>query len=213
MKFDNLASLVRKLEWFDLQMVVQLTGERRETITNQLYRFSKAGKVIPLRRGLYVLADPYRKASVQPASLANAIYRPSYLTGMWALSYYGMIPESVPVFTSVTTRTPREFENHFGTFRYRNIKRSMFFGYTPSDIFGKKVLVATPEKALVDFLYLSRGEWTKERMREMRFLENTEIDRDVLFAAVRRSGKPRLQRALEIWQREMTEQEEGMVEL
>ena len=54
---------------------------------------------------------------------ANALHAPSYLSGPWALSFYGVIPESVPVYTSVTTRTPREYENPFGVFSYRNVKR------------------------------------------------------------------------------------------
>ena len=38
-----------------------------------------------------------------------------------------MIPESAPVYTSVTARTPREFENRFGTFSYRNERAGGYF--------------------------------------------------------------------------------------
>ena len=114
MHFDQLMSLVGTLPWFDLATVIQLTGERRATVTNQMHRFGKAGKVVGLRRGMYVLGERYRRTAVQPAELAGAIYGPSYLSCAWALAYYGIIPESVSVFTSVTSRTPRRFANPFG---------------------------------------------------------------------------------------------------
>ena len=66
--------------------------------------------------------------AVAPATLANALCFPSYLSGLWALSFYGLIPEAVPVHTSVTTRGPADFENAYGMFRYTSIKRSFFFG-------------------------------------------------------------------------------------
>ncbi len=150
MKFDILLRLVRSLPCFDLATVVQLTGERRESVIHQLYRFSKAGKIIALRRGMYALAEPYRTVAVQPAELAGMLYRPSYLSDVWALAYYGIIPEGVSVFTSVTTRRPRQFRNAFGEYRYKNVKNSMFFAYSSVELMGRKVMLATPEKALVD---------------------------------------------------------------
>ena len=98
--------------------IVQLSGEPRRDVVNQLYRWSRAGKVIPLRRGMYALADRYRRVPVPPATLANALCFPSYLSGLWALGFYGLIPEAVPVYTSVTTRGTSKFDNAYGMFRY-----------------------------------------------------------------------------------------------
>jgi len=213
MKFDDLVLLVGGLEWFDLATLVQLTDEKRSSITNQLARFGKAGKIEALRRGMYVLAERYRRVLVQPAALANALYRPSYLSGLWALSYHGIIPESVPVFTSVTTRVPRIFTNGFGEFVYRNLKQSMFFGYEALQISGRKALVATPEKAIVDFWYLSPGEWTKARLREMRFTTEDLVDMEKLTRLVEGIGKPRLNRTLLVWRALVSEEAEGVVTL
>src|SRR3972149_543274 len=76
------------------------------TIHLQLSRWAKAGKVIPLRRGVYVPAEPYRKVSANPFSPANRIKGGSYVSLQSALAYYGIIPEYVPVNTSVTTGRP-----------------------------------------------------------------------------------------------------------
>ena len=95
MKFDLLVSLVGELSWFDLPMLTQLTGEEKRSITGQLHRWIKAEKIIPLRRSMYTLAERYRRKTLSPAALANALYTPSYLSTLWALGFYGLIPEKV----------------------------------------------------------------------------------------------------------------------
>jgi hypothetical protein len=211
MKFGELLRLVQHLPWFDLATLVQLTDERRETLITQLHRFARAEKIVPLRRGMYLLAPPYRQVPARPAELANALLRPSYLSELWALSYHGVIPESVPVYTSVTTRTTRRYANPLGEFRYRNVKQPLFFGYSPVQLGGRKVLLASPEKALIDLWHLERGEWTARRMREMRLAGGGLLRSGTLERMVRRIGKPRLLRALEVWRQHG--REEGEVEL
>ena len=213
MRLEEVADLLGATPWFDLATVIQLIGEPRRDVVNQLYRWSRAGKLIPLRRGMYALADRYRRVPVPPAALANALCFPSYLGGLWALGYYGLIPEAVPVYTSVTTRGPTHFENAFGTFRYTAIKRSMFFGYHSVTVAGREALVATAEKALLDLFHLHPGEWDRRRMTEMRFQQTDLVDRDRLCVFARRIGKPRITRAVDTWLACSAEQEAEGVEL
>ena len=121
MKFEKLISIIGQLPFFDLAMVVQLSGEERTKIRTQLHRWIRAHKILPLRRGMYALAEPYRRQEVFPPALANELYKPSYLSGIWACGYYGLIPEKVVTYSSVTTRVPRSFTNAFGTFQYSNV--------------------------------------------------------------------------------------------
>lgn len=213
MKLDSLLELVGGLPWFDLATLVQLTDERRATLVNQLHRFSRAGKVVPLRRGMYVLAERYRRVAVNPAELAGAIYRPSYLSRVWALSYHGVIPEKVAVYTSVTTRSPARFTNAFGEYEYRNVKRAMFGGYQAATIDGRRVLIASPEKALLDHWHLEPGEWTEDRMRQLRLDPSGGVDPAALEAMAREAKKPRLTRAFVAWARVTVEATDGEVEL
>lgn len=209
MKFEDILELGQNVPCFDLATVVQMTGERRSTILQQLHRFSKAGKIHALRRGLYVLAEPYLRNPVYPAELAAHIYRPSYLSLQWALSYYGIIPEAVMVFTSITTRRPRQFRNVYGEFGYQNVRPALFTGYSRVNLSGRTILMASPEKALLDLWYLSHGEWTMERMQEMRFSPRVGIDNLILGSMIRRVGKPRLDHAFSCWQALNKEWEEG----
>ena len=129
MKYDAFSAMLGDQSYFDIAMAAQLSGESRQTLRTQLHRWTKAGKLLPLRRGMYAFSDAARRRTINPAALSNYLYKPSYLSTYWALGYYGLIPERVAVFTSVTTRVPREFTNDFGVFRYSNIKKDLFFGY------------------------------------------------------------------------------------
>ena len=199
MRLDAALDLLGSLPFFDLATVAQLTEEPHGSLVNQMHRWSRAGKLVPLRRGMYAFADRYRRVPVSPASLANALYSPSYLSGLWALAFHGLIPEAVPSYTSVTTRTPRRFDNPFGAFVYHAIKRDFFFGYRTVSIAGAEVVIATPEKALLDLFHLNSGEWDRPRMVEMRFQQGEGIDRRRLREYAQRMGKPRILRAVQVW--------------
>lgn len=169
MKFDDLLLLTADQPCFDFATLVQLTGESREQLRTMLHRWRKAGKIIPLRRGMYAVADLYRQREINPAWLSNWLYTPSYISLEWALSFYGMIPEKVVTYTAVSSRVPRVFENQFGRYSYSCIKQDAFFGYHPVSFGEMSVMLATPEKALLDLWHFNRAEWTLERMQEMRF--------------------------------------------
>ena len=213
MRLDAALDLLGSLPFFDLATVAQLSEEPHGSLVNQMHRWSRAGKLVPLRRGMYTFADRYRRVPVSPAALANALYSPSYVSGPWALGFYGLIPEAVSSYTNVTTRTPRRFDNPFGTYVYTAIKRSFFFGYRTISIAGVEVVVASPEKALLDHFHLNSGEWDRPRMIEMRFQHGAGIDRRRLREYAQRMGKPRILRAVQVWRECCDAPDDGGVEL
>jgi hypothetical protein len=162
---------------------------------------------------MYTLSNTYRRVPVTPAVLANALYRPSYLSGLWALGHYDLILERVIRFTSVTPRAPRRFENPFGVFDYRNIKQNGFFGFASAGVGEQKFLVAEPEKALLDHWHLTEGEWTSERLEEMRYQHVARVDVERLRLYAQRFRSPRLDRAVKRWLQLASGAEEGTVTL
>lgn len=104
-----------------------------------------------IRNGLYAL----RLEPPQEETIANRLYAPSYVSFEYALSRYGIIPESVYAVTSATTRITREFIVNNKSFTYSHIKKQAYRGYRPQKIGGITVLIAEPEKALADYLYFA----------------------------------------------------------
>lgn len=213
MNYKTFISLVGKLPVIELQTVAQLKGESRHTLNMQLSRWKRQGKLAPLRRGMYVLGKPYRRIEPNPALLANLLYRPSYLSGLWALGYYGLIPEKVVLFTSVTPRMPGRFENEFGRFSYTHIKPAAFAGYQALAMDDRKVLIALPEKALLDYWHSEKGEWTPERMRAMRFQNLAMVSPKKLAVHAEPFQSPRLQRAARAWRAYVKTENQGVREL
>ena len=91
-----------------------------------------------------------------------------------ALAYYGLIPEYVPIVTSITTTRPMTFTTTEGTFSYRHMKKSMFRGYRAIvELNNQSVFIAMPEKSLLDLIYLTPGGDRLDYLYELR-LQNTE---------------------------------------
>ncbi len=178
----------------------------------RLTDWSKAGKVTPLRRGLYVLPKENRTIEPHPYQIANRLMAGSYVSLETALRYHNLIPEHVAVITSVTTGRPREWENEFGRFFYRHIHPRYFFGAEYRQIVDQQsAFIAYPEKALLDLLYLRKGGDSPEFIQSLRLqnLENLDLGRLQQFA--NRFDKPKLHRAaaviIELVEQEMREYE------
>lgn len=151
MKYNDLVRKVQDLPYFD---EIFLGKEFSQTFRNQLSRWAKEGKIIRLKKGLYTLPHQLQKRAFSPMFISNILYPHSYISLEYALSFYDLIPEHTTVLTAISTHKTKRFQNPLGTFTYQSVKPSLFFGYEkyplPHDY---PVLVATPEKALLDKIY------------------------------------------------------------
>ena len=139
---------------------------------NNLTRWCQKGLLVKLRNQYYAFPE-YRQEPDFSRYVANRIYAPSYISLHSALSFYGMIPEEVIQITSVTTLKTAKFNNAFGTFHYQNVKPALFFGYEIKLMRDRRgLLFATPEKALLDLLYLNPYYKTEQDMEELRLDED-----------------------------------------
>lgn len=140
----------------------------RLNLTNWL----KKGHIVRLRNGWYAFRECLQKPDFTQY-IANRIYRPSYISLHTALSHYGMIPEAIMKTTSVTPLKTAEFTNDFGIFSYQSVKPAIMFGYEPKLMADNRaILFATPEKALLDLLYLYPFYTTTEDMLDLRLDED-----------------------------------------
>ena len=168
MKIAELASRVAPFGLFRTGQI--LSGEPNPaSVRRQLVRWTKSGHILQLRRGVYVLRKPYAALEAHPFAAANALKKASYVSLQSALSHHGMIPEFVPVTTSVTTGRPEEIDTAVGRFQFRHMSPSRFFGFVEIEVSVEQVvLIATPQKALVDLLYLTAQSDQVAYLRELR---------------------------------------------
>ncbi len=131
-------------------------GKSGQAVRNQLERWKKSGRIIRLKKGVFILADDDRRVGLSRPYLANQLYGPSYVSLEYALGYYGLIPERVSDITSVTSLKTMKFANAAGTFIYQHVKLKAYRGFVLVEgDGGLKFFIAEPEKAVVDFLYLN----------------------------------------------------------
>lgn len=141
---------------------------------NNFVNWTRKGYLIRLRRGLYAFPE-YITEPGMAAHFAGKIYNPSYISLHSALSFYGLIPESVIQITSVTSLKTASFKSPFGEYSYKSVRKDLMFGYTPLPLKGgRTTCYATREKALLDLLYLYPFYKTEHDLTDLR------LDQDIL---------------------------------
>jgi predicted transcriptional regulator of viral defense system len=196
MKFDELLALIGDEPVFSSSLL-DVVGVSASQARLQIVRWVNAGKLIQIRRGLYALSRPFRKIEPHPFLIANRIRKASYVSLQSALAYYGIIPEHVPVVTSITTGRPEELQTGFGAFGYRHIRKPLFAGFRSVNVApGQSAFLATPEKALLDLIYLSPGGDDAAFIDELRLQGTAALSSTALTAAARLFDSPKIERAV-----------------
>jgi predicted transcriptional regulator of viral defense system len=206
MRFEELMARVGDGGLFRTGQILAGVRSARD-VRRQLDRWVKSGRVLRLRREVYMLARPYNPDMPHPFLVANTLKKASYVSLQSALEHHGMIPEDVPVTTSVTTGRPEEIETPIGRFLFRHVRTSLFHGFVEDEIApGQWALVADTHKALVDLLYLTAHSDRIAYLRELRLARPERFDEEALRVAAARSGSGKVERAvkrlLDDWRRE-----------
>ncbi|MFW6128677.1 MAG: type IV toxin-antitoxin system AbiEi family antitoxin domain-containing protein [Candidatus Aminicenantaceae bacterium] len=115
-----------------------------------LERLAQHGHLIRLKRGLWAVPE-----NLEPLSLAQHLTAPlpSYVSLQSALYYHDMISQIPEVIYCVSLARTRIYKTPVAAISVHHIPASFFFGYKARD--EQHVMMALPEKALLDFLYLS----------------------------------------------------------
>jgi len=191
MKFDDVLSLVGDLPLFETGLLLVGNVDPND-IRRQLSRWTRAGKIRQLRRGLYTFAPPYSKVVPHPFLVANAMVTGSYVSGTSALAHYGLIPEYVPRTFSVTLLRPSRWD---GRFVFHHLAPHLFFGYQSIEVVkGQFAFIAQPEKAILDLAHLTPDSDAQAYLTELRlqYLERLDLKRLQEFAE--RADKPKWKR-------------------
>jgi len=196
MDFASLLRIVENEPVFETGLL--LSGDVDPfTIRKQLSRWTTSGKLFQMRRGLYSLAPPYQKVVPHPFLIANRLMAGSYVSLQSALAYYGMIPEFVPTTTSVSTAHPLIYTTSLGQWIFRHIQTSWFRAYRRVDLGNdQQAFIATPEKALLDLVYLQPGGEALNYLQSLRLQALGQLDVELLQQLARTSDRPKISRAV-----------------
>ncbi len=156
MKLSN-----RVLTDAQLARLVEGSDQRRHNLVN---RALKAGELLRLRRGTYLLAESLRDYPPHPFALAQAFVPGSYVSFETALAHHGWIPEAVYTTASVTPgRKSLAYEHPvFGSFSFHPlaIEAGYFLELVEREVIADQtMLVAVPIRALMDLVCLRKAEW------------------------------------------------------
>jgi len=141
-------------------------GLSRSAASRALARLAGAGLVLPIRRGLWSLdleIDPLRL----PEHLTAPF--PAYVSLQTALQLHGMIRQLPHVVYAASLAPTRRIRTRLGDFSVHRVAPAFFGGFVTT---SGGVRLATPEKALLDVLYL-----TPARSRLFAALPEVEIPR------------------------------------
>jgi phage terminase large subunit-like protein len=143
----------------------------------RLTRLLKSGKLIQLRRGLFVDTPAMSRRVIAPI-----LYGPSYISFQYALAAAGLIPERTPIISSASFNKNKNkvFHTPLGEYRYYYLPSAVYpYGITMEMEDDAAYLIATPEKALCDMVYKTPDITSIAAMNEL-LIENWRIERDDL---------------------------------
>ena len=144
----------------------------------KLSRMVQGGSCYQITKGLYET-----EKNTAPHLLAGSIYGPSYISFEYALSYHGLIPETVCTVTCATfeKKKKKRYRTMFGSFSYRDIPSAAFPLYIELHKEGDYwYRIASPEKALCDQLYSIRPVKNTKEFAALLY-EDLRIEESVLY--------------------------------
>lgn len=183
MSIKKIFSLI-ETPYIDAQtLLVLLSSYQRPR--DWMHRMVKNGELIRLRNGFYLITEKIQQGPnriIPYEQVANFLYGPSYVSLEWALSFYGMIPERVFTVTSMTLGRTKEYHTPIGDFAYYPLRSNRYSvgieqKKSPCSIGG--FLMASREKALVDFVFKSCNRLNQQQLKT-ELLESKRINLDII---------------------------------
>ena len=135
---------------FNVQSLRMLTEyENSQKLTQSLHYYIKEGKIRNPRRGIYT------KASYDEREMACSLFRPAYVSLEYVLQRAGVVFQYDDAITCVSYLN-RIVEIDGKSYQFRIINHELWIGMEGIEQYDN-ILIATPERAFLDMVYLSAG--------------------------------------------------------
>ena len=138
---------------FDRRTIANILNVKYASTNPILNRLVEKKILIHLKRDKYVLSDSFANST---RKIANEPVKPSYISFWTALNDVGISTQSPRIIQSVTSRRYQVIDNgeDVPVFEYQHLPKRLYFGYFLDE---ENVFRAKPEKALLDLLYVQKG--------------------------------------------------------
>lgn len=161
-----------QVEVFDYQLLAHFLSDLKKP-RDKVAALISEGKIVRLKKGLYVFGEDWRRSPLNLGVIANLLYGPSCVSFEYALTSYGLLAERSKTITSLAIGNSKTFDTPVGTFEYRAIDKNKFkIGIEYIDLEKEGgYFIASKEKALADLVYRTPGIRTLEQLRYYLFEE------------------------------------------
>ena len=187
----NFITFKNSLSDFPVFSIADIRVAHGDFDRRRLSEWQKKGYIKKIVKGYYIFSDIDVDESMLSA-IANKIYKPSYISFETAMSHYRLIPESIYMITSASTRRTYLFETPVARFSYRTIKPALFFGYS---ILPGGIKMAFMEKAILDYFYINPSARTVNDFASLRINREemlSRLNKERLTEYLRRFNQKRL---------------------
>lgn len=134
----------------------------RQGAANLAMKLKKNGWLIPLKKGVYVIADisSHGFSNISPLVIAKTLVNESYVSLETALSYYDLFEQMAKSTISITPQRPRFYCIQDLNYKFLKIKKPLYFGFKEITIEGYKAQIAELEKVFLDYLYFRNDSYS-----------------------------------------------------
>ncbi|MGC8710731.1 MAG: type IV toxin-antitoxin system AbiEi family antitoxin domain-containing protein [Candidatus Micrarchaeia archaeon] len=139
----------RNITVFTLNDATKIIGSGKKYTSLFLQRAIEKNVIGRAERGLY-----YIKSKANEYEIASSVLKPSYVSMVSALAYYGLTTQIPRFIYVVSTKRHKPIKGIEGyDIIFKHVKQAMMFGYHKEA--NGNVFMADPEKAVVDIYYFA----------------------------------------------------------
>lgn len=152
MKLTEVLNHIEKMNppIIETQKVSKLLNVEDPYANRLLNQLNKSGHLVKVKRGLWAI--PGKVSFLMLPEYLTAPF-PAYVSLQTALYCHNMIDQIPSVTYAVTKGKTKRYLTPLGDFSMHHLQPSFFFGF--ETVGSTNIKMATPEKALLDVLYLS----------------------------------------------------------
>ena len=161
-----LSSEARLTDVVQVGAIASKYGLPLPTVWQALSRLANRSLVSRVAKGIYTNKLVRDSA---PEDFIKLLRPNSYVSLESALSHWGLSTQSSVALTCVTTGKPKEYRTPEFTIIFRTISKRLYWGFIEKQTRYSKYGIAEPEKALLDWIYLTLQAGLKPSLDEIEF--------------------------------------------